>query len=112
MTEGQIIAIAERHAGLLRRQEHRCIGEALRAAIRETAESDLDTAWLIESENGHYIGTQGKLGTHLQWTPDVNAALRFARKCDAESMIEVCKRMGIGFHNDAKGATEHGWYRD
>lgn len=37
MTEAQVNEIAEKHAGLLRRQEHRCIGEALRAAIREAA---------------------------------------------------------------------------
>ena len=74
-----------------------------------------ETAWVIESENGYFIGEVPRLGTnndtaYLGWVSDHYAALRFARKTDAEQMMRVCRGMGIGFHDQAKGATEHVWY--
>lgn len=81
MTEEQVSEIAEKHAGLLRKKVHRCIGEALRAAVREAAQQfscpeRLDTASdpvaadktlarcdcgvVFQAKDG-YIGVGGKL---------------------------------------------------
>lgn len=67
-------------------------------------------AWLIESENGFYIGVLNyRKRANIGWTANHNNALRFARKEDAEAMIKVFPNLGLALHENAKGAVEHGW---
>lgn len=68
-------------------------------------------AWLIESENGHFIGksTVGTRTPHLGWVAGHENALRMARREDAEALEQICRAMGIGFHENAIGVNEHIW---
>lgn len=58
----------------------------------------METGWLVESS---IIGTEGlyylsvrKLGKwDLEWLPGADKALRFARKQDADAMIEVAREL-------------------
>lgn len=70
------------------------------------------TAWLIERDGQWYAAAPHSRWTTQQaidantwrenWTTDANEALRFARKCDAETLIRY-----EGFQNAV--ATEHVW---
>ena len=68
--------------------------------------------WVIESEPSacpHYAALR-KNGTitYFTWVDDVDKALQFARKQDAEVMEEFLKyRQEVGFHNEARGTVEH-----
>ena len=72
---------------------------------------DREIGWLIESENQLYIGELTTFGyPSIGWVSDSNKALRMARKEDAEALQRICKVLKIGFHDEAKGVTEHVWY--
>ena len=68
--------------------------------------------WVIESEPSvcpHYVAlrTKGTI-TYFTWVDDFGQALQFARKEDAEMMEAFLRyRREIGFHNEARGTTEH-----
>jgi len=91
-----------------------------RAAMNDEAETkkasnSAQSAWVIESENGFFIGetTYSKYGSGLGWVPGHMNALRFARKEDAEAVLRVCmSSFGIGLHENAKGVNEHMWYEE
>lgn len=72
-----------------------------------------ESGWVIESENGFFIGetTYHKHSRHgLGWLPGHMNAIRFARKEDAEAVLRVCKScFGIALHENAKGVNEHFW---
>lgn len=73
----------------------------------------METAWVIESENGCFIGESKTLvSPHLQWVGGHENAIRFARKQDAEAVERICRNQGIGFHEDAHCVNEHAWYTD
>lgn len=79
------------------------------------ANPDAQSAWVIESENGFFIGetTYHKAGPGLGWVPGHENALRFARKEDAEAILRICiSSFGIGLHENAIGVNEHMWYPD
>lgn len=56
-----------------------------------------ETAWLVENAKNEYLYYDG----FFQWTPDVNKALRFARRADAE--------MVAAEGEDAWYVREHMW---
>jgi hypothetical protein len=64
--------------------------------------------WLIESESEMWIGV-GAFCT-LGWVSNHDEAIRFSRRIDAERAMEALKRMGIGFHEQCRGAVDHGFY--
>lgn len=66
------------------------------------------SAWLLESENGLYIGENKMLGK-LGFISGHESAIRLSRKEDAEALRRCLQRYGVVFHEDAKGATEHEW---
>ena len=63
----------------------------------------METAWLVEkNEKGQptlylYVASAG----WLTWTEDVDSALRFTRRVDADSIIAVVE--------DATDVSEHQW---
>lgn len=73
---------------------------ALPQGDRATTPDAPEFGWLIERK---HLALWLKVGRRMQeWTADSNAALRFARKCDAEAFMRFS---GL---NDGY-ATEHRW---
>jgi hypothetical protein len=71
-------------------------------------------AWLIETDGPHYIYLD-RVGQAdlIRWTRDANKAIRFARRIDADAMIDGLRRIEPDLfkfptHQTAK-AVEHGW---
>jgi len=61
-----------------------------------------ETGWLIETADSTRAPRWWAPQADMQWTSDASKALRFARKEDAETMIEfICI--------DRAKATEHMW---
>lgn len=77
---------------------------AASSSVRGESGSAVEIGWLIE--NGKNAGDGLLYRTmkqgNITWTADVNAAIRFARRADAELFAEE--------DEDAWRIVEHGWY--
>lgn len=68
-------------------------------------------AWVIESENGMYLGESVVKGRppRLGFVSGHEKALRFARKEDADSLLRMFPSYGLALHENAIGVCEHIW---
>lgn len=73
-----------------------------------------DFAWLIETDGPHYIYLD-RVGQAdlIRWTRDAGKAIRFARKVDAEAMLDGLRRIEPSLFEfptlQHVRAIEHGW---